>query len=77
MSRTTSSLCNSSSESPLLAHVLMEICKSISTHYKTRPSDTLSSIADSIYTRLVSADQIKEANSIDDPLVLDVGQNLV
>ncbi|KAJ6362301.1 hypothetical protein OIU78_002664 [Salix suchowensis] len=74
MSRTTSSLCNSSSESPLLAHVLME---SANPSRPTTKQGTLSSIADSIYTRLVSADQIKEANSIDDPLVLDVGQNLV
>ncbi|KAJ6306241.1 hypothetical protein OIU76_001259 [Salix suchowensis] len=77
MLRTTSSLRNSSSESPLLAHVLMESANPFLTHYKTRPSDTLSSIADSIYAGLVSVDQIKEANSIDDPSVLDVGQNLV
>ncbi|KAK1357727.1 hypothetical protein POM88_050983 [Heracleum sosnowskyi] len=36
---------------------------------KTRPSDTLSSIADSIYGGLVS--------SVSDPSVLDVGQSLV
>lgn len=52
------------------------IRKSVSTKYKTRPSDTLSSIADSIYAGLVSADQIKEANSISDPSVLEVGQSL-
>ena len=34
-------------------------------------------IADSIYAGLVSADQIREANSIADPSVLDVGENLV
>lgn len=49
----------------------------MSTHYKTRPSDSLSSIADSIYGGLVSADQLREANSISDPSVLDVGQSLV
>ncbi|CAO2824978.1 unnamed protein product [Amaranthus hypochondriacus] len=42
------------------------IRKSVSTHYKTRPSDSLSSIADSIYGGLVSADQLREANSISD-----------
>lgn len=49
----------------------------MSTHYKTRPSDTLAAIADSVYGGLVSADQIKEANDISDPTVLDVGQSLV
>lgn len=49
----------------------------MSTSYKTRPSDTLSSIADSVYGGLVSADQLREANSITDPSVLDVGQSLV
>lgn len=53
------------------------IRKSVSTHYKTRPQDTLQMIADSIYGGLVSADQIREANSISDPSVLDVGQSLV
>ncbi|KAF7829841.1 lysM domain-containing GPI-anchored protein 1-like [Senna tora] len=53
------------------------IRKSVSTHYRTRPSDSLSSIADSVYGGLVSADQLREANSIDDPSVLDVGQDLV
>ncbi|KAB5557179.1 hypothetical protein DKX38_008088 [Salix brachista] len=62
---------------PITCSCVDGIRKSISTRYKTRPSDTLSSIADSIYAGLVSADQIKEANSIDDPSVLDVGQSLV
>ncbi|XP_017643022.1 lysM domain-containing GPI-anchored protein 1-like [Gossypium arboreum] len=62
---------------PILCSCVDGIRKSVSTHYKTRPQDTLSSIADSIYAGLVSADQIREANSIDDPSVLDVGQNLV
>ncbi|EXB44375.1 LysM domain-containing GPI-anchored protein 1 [Morus notabilis] len=52
------------------------IRKSVSTRYKTRPSDTLSSIADSVYAGLVSSDQIREANSISDPSVLDIGQTL-
>ncbi|KAK4274022.1 hypothetical protein QN277_017314 [Acacia crassicarpa] len=62
---------------PITCSCVDGIRKSVSTHYKTRPSDTLSSIADSIYGGLVSADQLREANSISDPSVLDVGQNLV
>ncbi|XWS15121.1 hypothetical protein CRYUN_Cryun35bG0066700 [Craigia yunnanensis] len=62
---------------PILCSCVDGIRKSVSTHYKTRPQDTLSSIADSIYAGLVSADQIREANSIADPSVLDVGENLV
>ncbi|XP_014503269.1 lysM domain-containing GPI-anchored protein 1 [Vigna radiata var. radiata] len=53
------------------------IRKSVSAHYRTRPSDTLSSIADSVYGGLVSPDQLREANSIADPSMLDVGHNLV
>ncbi|XP_052206012.1 lysM domain-containing GPI-anchored protein 1-like [Diospyros lotus] len=53
------------------------IRKSAATRYKTRPSDTLSTIADSVFGGLVSADQLREANSISDPSVLDVGQTLV
>ncbi|XP_058089606.1 lysM domain-containing GPI-anchored protein 1-like [Magnolia sinica] len=52
------------------------IRKSIGTRYKTRPSDTLSFIADTVFSGLVSADQIRDANSISDPSVLDVGQTL-
>ncbi|CAL5384965.1 unnamed protein product [Camellia sinensis] len=62
---------------PILCSCLDGIRKSLSTHYKTRPSDTLSSIADTIYAGLVSSDQIKDANSISDPSLLDVGQTLV
>ncbi|RDX71875.1 LysM domain-containing GPI-anchored protein 1, partial [Mucuna pruriens] len=62
---------------PISCSCVDGIRKSVATHYKTRPSDTLSSIADSVYGGLVSSDQLREANSIDDPSVLDVGQNLV
>ncbi|XP_050366093.1 lysM domain-containing GPI-anchored protein 1-like [Argentina anserina] len=62
---------------PILCSCVDGIRKSVSTHYKTRPSDTLASIADEVYSGLVSADQIREANSISDPSVLDVGQTLV
>ncbi|XP_022880175.1 lysM domain-containing GPI-anchored protein 1-like isoform X2 [Olea europaea var. sylvestris] len=38
------------------------IRKSSTTSYKTRPSDTLASIATAVYGGLISADQINEAN---------------
>ncbi|RDX73127.1 LysM domain-containing GPI-anchored protein 1, partial [Mucuna pruriens] len=62
---------------PITCSCVDGIRKSVSTHYRTRISDTISSIADSVYGGLVSPDQLREANSIDDPSVLDVGQNLV
>jgi len=62
---------------PISCSCVDGIRKSVATNYKTRPSDTLSSIADSVYGGLVSSDQLREANSIPDPSVLDVGQNLV
>ncbi|KAK7301349.1 hypothetical protein RJT34_12212 [Clitoria ternatea] len=49
----------------------------MSAHYRTRHFATLYSIADSICGGLVSSDQLREANSIADPSVLDAGQNLV
>ncbi|CAO2834963.1 unnamed protein product [Amaranthus hypochondriacus] len=51
---------------PISCSCVDGIRKSVSTHYKTRPSDSLSSIVDSIYGGLVSADQLREANSISD-----------
>ncbi|KAK7385202.1 hypothetical protein VNO78_30915 [Psophocarpus tetragonolobus] len=62
---------------PITCSCVDGIRKSVSTHYRTRPSDNLSSIANSIYGGLVSPDQLREANSIADPSVLDVGQNLL
>ncbi|KAK2994839.1 hypothetical protein RJ640_026036 [Escallonia rubra] len=53
------------------------IRKSTGTRYRARPSDTLASVATSVYGGLVSADQIKEANGLSDPSVLDVGQTLL
>ncbi|MCL7027361.1 hypothetical protein MKW94_014248 [Papaver nudicaule] len=61
---------------PITCSCVDGIRKSVSTRYKTRPADTLSLIADSVYSGLVSADQIREANSVSDPSVLDVGQIL-
>ncbi|CAL0305516.1 unnamed protein product [Lupinus luteus] len=62
---------------PISCSCVDGIRKKVSTHYKTRPSDSLSSIVDLVYGGLVSADQLREANSITDTNVLDVGQNLV
>lgn len=62
---------------PISCSCVDGIRKSVSTNYKTRPSDSLTSIADSVYGGLVSSDQLREANSISDPSILDVGQNLV
>ncbi|KFK44290.1 hypothetical protein AALP_AA1G239000 [Arabis alpina] len=62
---------------PITCSCVDGIRKSVSTHYKTRPSDTLGSIADSVYGGLVSAEQIQEANSVNDPSILDVGTSLV
>ncbi|XP_031120416.1 lysM domain-containing GPI-anchored protein 1-like [Ipomoea triloba] len=55
------------------------IFKSAFVHYKTHPSDTLSFIADTVYSGLVSADQINEGkpNAVgSDPSVLNVETNL-
>ncbi|KAL8161778.1 hypothetical protein V2J09_013267 [Rumex salicifolius] len=64
---------------PISCSCVNGIRKSVSTRYKTRPSDTLSSIADSVYAGLVSSDQLQEANSasVSDPSVLEVGLSLV
>ncbi|CAI9114631.1 OLC1v1015395C1 [Oldenlandia corymbosa var. corymbosa] len=64
---------------PIKCSCVDGIRKSTSTSYKTRPSDTLFFIADEVYGGLVSADQIKEANSkvISDPSVINVGTNLM
>ncbi|XP_072971310.1 lysM domain-containing GPI-anchored protein LYP6-like [Typha angustifolia] len=53
------------------------IYKSVFTRYTTRPADSFSLIADSVFAGLVSADQIQEANGIADPRVLDAGTTLV
>lgn len=62
---------------PITCSCVDGIRKSVSTKYKTRPSDTLASIAGQVYSGLVSADQLREANGVQDPDVLDVGTNLV
>lgn len=64
---------------PISCSCVDGIRKSTSTTYKTRPSDTLSWIADNVYGGLVSGDQIREANakSISDPSMINVGTMLV
>ncbi|KAK9945789.1 hypothetical protein M0R45_011288 [Rubus argutus] len=62
---------------PITCSCVDGIRKSVFDPLQDPTSDTLASIADSVYSSLVSADQIREANSISDPSVLDVGQTLV
>lgn len=52
------------------------IRKCVSVRYRTRPDDTLASIAGSVYAGLVSADQIREANGINDPEAVEAGRFL-
>ncbi|XP_051151033.1 lysM domain-containing GPI-anchored protein 1 [Andrographis paniculata] len=64
---------------PISCSCVDGIRKSSSVSYKTRPSDTLSSISSAVYGALVSADQIKEANpkaELSDPSVIGVGTQL-
>lgn len=61
---------------PLSCSCVDGIRKSV-IHYTTRPSDSLASIAGSIFSGLISADQIANANAISDPSTVDVGQTLV
>ncbi|KAG8389752.1 hypothetical protein BUALT_Bualt01G0011300 [Buddleja alternifolia] len=64
---------------PIPCSCLDGIRKSAAVSYKTRPSDTLFSIASAVYGGLVSADQIKEANpkaELSDPSVIGVGTQL-
>nr|CAD1827123.1 unnamed protein product [Ananas comosus var. bracteatus] len=62
---------------PTLCSCADGIRKSLSTRYRTRPADTLASIAADVFGGLASADQIREANGIQDPSAVDVGRTLV
>ncbi|ESQ27357.1 hypothetical protein EUTSA_v10018607mg [Eutrema salsugineum] len=62
---------------PITCSCVDGIRKSLSTHYKTRTSDTLGSIADSVYGGLVSPEQIQVANPAIESSTLDVGTSLV
>uniref|UniRef100_A0A1J3GDD4 LysM domain-containing GPI-anchored protein 2 n=1 Tax=Noccaea caerulescens TaxID=107243 RepID=A0A1J3GDD4_NOCCA len=62
---------------PITCSCVDGIRKSLSTRYKTRTSDTLGSISDSVYGGLVSPEQIQVANPAIDSSTLDVGTNLV
>ncbi|KAG6519559.1 lysM domain-containing GPI-anchored protein LYP6-like [Zingiber officinale] len=53
------------------------IRRSLSARYRTRPGDTLASIAGSVFGGLATPDQIREANGIPDPAALEVGRTLV
>ncbi|KAJ6846681.1 putative lysM domain-containing GPI-anchored protein 1 isoform X1 [Iris pallida] len=56
------------------------IRRSLSVRYRTRPADTLSSLASNIFSSLASAEQIRDANglsSADPDASLEVGQSLV
>ena len=44
--------------------------------YKIKASDTLYSIANTVFGGLVTSDQLKDANSITDPDLIDIGQSL-
>ncbi|XP_031496647.1 lysM domain-containing GPI-anchored protein 1-like [Nymphaea colorata] len=52
------------------------IRKVASVTYRARASDTFASIASSVYAGLVTADQIRDANGITDPGLVDLGQPL-
>ncbi|XP_042409304.1 lysM domain-containing GPI-anchored protein LYP6-like [Zingiber officinale] len=53
------------------------IRRSVSTRYTVRPADTLASIAASVFSGLASAEQIRDANGIQDPAALDPGRTLL
>ncbi|CAA7400889.1 unnamed protein product [Spirodela intermedia] len=53
------------------------IRKVISVRYRSRPGDTLASIAGAVYSGLVTADQIQEANGISDSGAVDAGESLL
>lgn len=64
---------------PISCSCVDGIRKSSSVSYKTRPSDTLSSISSAVYGGLVSADQVREANpkaELSDPSVIALGTQL-
>lgn len=53
------------------------IRKSVSTTYKVKAADTLSTIANNVFGKLITAGQIKDANRITSPDVVDIGESLV
>lgn len=62
---------------PTLCQCVGGIRKSVSTSYKVRAADTLSTIANNVFGMLVTAGQIKDANRITSPDVVDIGESLV
>lgn len=53
------------------------IRKSVSTTYKVKAADTLSTIANNVFGKLITAGQIKEANRLTSPDGVDIGESLV
>ncbi|KAH1218981.1 LysM domain-containing GPI-anchored protein 1 [Glycine max] len=73
---TTFSPRSSSSKSPSPAPASTIFANSSLLNIRPAPP-TPFDIADAVYAGLVSSNQLHEANSISDPSILDVGQNLV
>lgn len=61
---------------PITCGCVDGIRKSMSVVYKVKAADTLPSIANNVFGGLVTSDQLKDANSITDPDVIDIGQSL-
>jgi len=61
---------------PITCGCVNGIRKSTLVAYKVKASDTLPSIANTVFGGLVTSDQLKDANSITDPDLIDIGQSL-
>ncbi|XP_078433406.1 lysm domain GPI-anchored protein 1 precursor [Wolffia australiana] len=62
---------------PVVCSCEAGIRRSVSVRYVLRPSDSLISVAGSVYGGLVSADQIREANGIGDGEIVDSGRSVL
>ena len=58
---------------PITCGCVNGIRKSSSVVYKIKASDTLYNIANTVFGGLVTSDQLKDANSITDPDLIDIG----
>eukprot|EP01018_Ginkgo_biloba_P019012 Gb_21711 [translate_table: standard] len=61
---------------PITCQCVNGIRKSASTTYRVRAADTIFSIANSVFGKLVTSAQIKDANHIADSDIVDIGQLL-
>eukprot|EP01018_Ginkgo_biloba_P037254 Gb_03283 [translate_table: standard] len=61
---------------PITCNCVNGIRQSNSTAYKVQAADTLYSIANTVFGGLVTSDQVRDANSISDPDLIDLGQSL-